>query len=58
MAAAVEPVSRAREETLHFHERLREKTRQAIDHKPVPLPDDALTQMDPMAEHREQGFTR
>lgn len=36
-----------------FAERLRERTKEAIEHEPVSLPDDVLAEMDKMAEHWE-----
>ncbi len=34
-----------------FAERLREKTKEAMEHEPAPLPEDVLAEMDRMAEH-------
>ncbi len=36
-----------------FAERLRERTRQAMEHEPAPLPEDVLAEMERMAEHWE-----
>lgn len=38
---------------LRFADRLREKTRQAMDHEPAPLPNDVLAEMERMAAHWE-----
>lgn len=36
-----------------FADRLREKTRQVMDHEPAPLPDDVVSEMERMAAHWE-----
>jgi len=37
----------------HFAERLREKTREVMDHQPAPLPEEVLAEMGEMAKHWE-----